>query len=111
MRAKIRAVLKGSRGETLMEGVASILVFTILIASVTLTIMVSLRMTALSNEAARTMQEDVRTALEGSDDDDGEDIVFTFTITGGGVPVTVKVTVTDAGAFRAFAPQKDDDDD
>ena len=98
--AKMGAVLKGTRGETLMEGVASILVFTILIAAVTLTIMVSLRMTGESNRAAADMQDSVKEVLEGEGDDSLEII---FSVNGETIE-KIDVTVTEAGAFRAFAP-------
>lgn len=52
--AKIKAILSGNSGETLVESLISILVFAILIETVTLMIMTALRMngTSISNATA-----------------------------------------------------------
>jgi Tfp pilus assembly protein PilV len=109
IRAKIRAILKASRGETLVEGIVSILVFTILIATVTMTIMVSLRMTSASNRAAEAMQESVNAAMDGTArpdqdfDQRSETIQLQISGTSSTLP-PIDVTITEVDGFIAFAP-------
>jgi len=54
---KSKKVLSNSRGESLLEGVISILLLTILVATVTMMIMTSLRVTHRSIDSADTMQD------------------------------------------------------
>ena len=103
---KARAILKGARGETLMEGIISILIFTILLTSVTMMIMVSLRITANATARAETMQNNANAAavLTGSRD---REIRFSIIEIDG---VTVDIALPDvnveiaSGDFIAFTP-------
>jgi Tfp pilus assembly protein PilV len=109
MITKIAAILKSRRGETLMEGLVSILVFTILLSAVTLMIMTSLRVTGFSTREAGAMQEAANNALSGSADlasacANGDPCISTsinFGIVSG--IVSVKVVEWD-NEFTAFAP-------
>ena len=62
---KFRAVLSGKRGETLMELIASILVFTVLVASVTMMIILSLRISGNSMDNADEWQAEANAVLAG----------------------------------------------
>jgi Tfp pilus assembly protein PilX len=117
---RIRYILSGAAGETLIEGIASILVFVVLVAAVTMMILVSMRITAVSTENARIRQIEAAAVLAGDEDlldelDDPPD----FTETAGNVtfnvpntvnpsspiPVTIPVTVFSTDAFTAFEPE------
>jgi Tfp pilus assembly protein PilX len=80
------------RGETLMEALVSILVFTILLAAVTTTVVVSMRITGRATADANAMQEATNAALRGVGESRCEDI-WGF-----------GVTVTENGGFIAFMP-------
>ena len=56
---KIGRILRSHNGESLMEGIASVLVLTVLIAAVTTIILVSLKITESSIARAEKMQDDV----------------------------------------------------
>jgi uncharacterized membrane protein len=75
---KAYSALNSRRGETLAEGIVSMLIFTILIAMVTLTIMVSLRITLTSTQDAEGIQDSVNTLLAGGGtaDEDIDGITF-----------------------------------
>jgi len=57
--------MRGTSGESLMEALVSILVFTVLIASVTVMIMLSLRITSVSTAAGNLRQEEAAALLSG----------------------------------------------
>jgi len=65
---KIKGIFKNAKGETLMEGIASILVFTILVASVTMMIMISLRITHNATTDAMVRQLEAGAVLSGNAD-------------------------------------------
>jgi Tfp pilus assembly protein PilV len=65
-------ILKSRRGETLMEGMTSILVFTVLLAAVTSIIAASLRITSIATREAAAIQDAVNDVLEG----DGETVLL-----------------------------------
>jgi len=101
---KVYTVLRKTNGESLMEAIISILVFTILIASITMMIMVSLRITSSSTEAANRRQVDANTVLSGSVG--GVEDVVAFTIAdGSGSSINVAVTVFSTENFTAFEPK------
>jgi Tfp pilus assembly protein PilV len=103
---KARAVLSRPRGETLMEGVVSILVLTILLAGVTMMITMSVRMSAMATGEANDAQNEVNAALTAGD---GDPEVFTFTVVvddseTGTLKLPVAVTRTQEFSFIAFTP-------
>ena len=59
------SILKEERGETLFESVVSILVFTILIVTVSLMILVSMAITSSANNWSRVMQATSNAAVSG----------------------------------------------
>jgi len=101
---------KSSRGESLVEGIVSILVFTVLIASVTAMISTSLRITATSTEMAGNLQNAANDvlipgalpAVPGS-----PEIIFSLRRADGtpvGENISVPITVIDSPYFAAFEP-------
>jgi Tfp pilus assembly protein PilX len=105
---KIAALLKSRRGESLMESIVSIMVFTILVAAVTTIISVSLRITSTATREATDMQNAANAALQGIDDTGRSPveraIPIIFTVDGTALP---PITVIEAsnGDFIAFRPQ------
>jgi len=59
----IRKTLASTRGESLLEGIISILIFSILIAAVTMMIQLSLRITGTSFQQAHNRQEQANEAF------------------------------------------------
>ena len=106
---RIKSVLSESAGETLIEGLASIMVFVVLVAAVTMMIMVSMRITAVSTANAQTRQTEAAAVLAGditfagliSDDDE---VTFRIPNTPVSLTVTIPVTVFSTNAFVAFEP-------
>ena len=92
-----------------MEGLASILVFVVLVASVTMMIMVSLRITHNTTLAAEQRQIEAGAVLIGDMtlpgidiDEENEDIIFL--VPGNASPVVISVTVFSTDGFTAFEP-------
>jgi archaellin len=112
---RIKYLLSGTGGETLIEGLASILVFVVLVAAVTMMILVSMRITAVSTAQAVERQTEAAAVLSGDDtllDDPadleettGEEVTFNVPNTPLALTVTVPVTVFSTGAFVAFEPE------
>ena len=73
---KAISILREERGETLFESVVSILVFTILIVTVSMVILVSMAVTSSANNWSRIMQGSASAAMTGDtvvlQQDDGE---------------------------------------
>jgi len=103
--SKIRAILSGTRGESLMEGIASILVFTVLMAAVTMMIMISLRITGKSTADADARQKEANAALAGQAAQVVRDTVE-FIVDGDELEVIeIKVSVYSTDNHTAFEPQ------
>ena len=62
---KAYALLRGRRGETLLEGIVSILVFTVLVVSITMMLMLSMRITGIANTNANAQQEEIYGVFTG----------------------------------------------
>ncbi|MCL2002830.1 MAG: hypothetical protein FWG72_02360 [Oscillospiraceae bacterium] len=110
---KILTLLQSRRGETLMEGIVSMMVFTILMAAVTLIIMASLRVTGHATQEANDTQNAANEALRKSSADAAEcdgtshtpvTITFEDTVSGEELEFTVNVAEANVGGFTAFAP-------
>jgi Tfp pilus assembly protein PilV len=101
MKRSFFSILKSRSGETLMEGMISILVFTILLTAVTSIIAASLRITSTATREAAAMQEAVNDVLEG----DGENRDDSITFTVNGETITVDITETKKAGFIAFTPR------
>jgi len=99
--SNIRAILKGSSGESLMEGLISIAVFSILIASVTMMLMVSMRITSVSTDAAAERQIEAGAVLTGADLTAVDE---TIEITVGADIYSVNVEVYSTDNYTAFRP-------
>jgi len=105
---RARRILTGKRGETLIECIASILVFTVLIASVTMMIMLSLRITGESMSNAETSQKATNAVLAGDAGNPDVDVLYPpgrieleF---GVGDILPIDVTVFESGGYTAFEP-------
>jgi len=98
----LKSILNNKRGETLMEGILSILIFTVLVASITTMIIVSLRITAVSTEAAEERQAEANAVLTGTAADEISDDTVDFTING--IVFSIDVTVYETDDFLAFEP-------
>jgi len=108
LRDKARAIIRSTSGESLMEGIISILVFTVLIASITMMLLLSLRITGAATNAADVRQREANAVLRGFDPDNSV-AVTTFpdnplTLQSGSDVVQIQVDVYSTGNFTAFAP-------
>jgi len=106
---RIRSILRSKAGETLMEGIASILVFTVLVASITTMIMLSLRITQRSTEDSGRRQSEANAVLTGIDDDfdldsDNDNSVIFTSAELAGMEINIRVTVNTTENFIAFSP-------
>jgi len=113
---KARAIIKATGGESLIEGIVSILVFTILIASVTMMLMVSLRITGASTVSSRNAQDEANAVLSGnasvtvilpSGDTDVIDVARsgdTVELAIGSMSIIIPVTVYSTNNYTAFNP-------
>ncbi|MCL2084961.1 MAG: hypothetical protein FWH06_06880 [Oscillospiraceae bacterium] len=102
---KVRYILAQKRGETLMEGIASLLVFSILLAAVTMMINWSLGVTADSAAEATEMQNKANEVILGEYDGQ-RDTELILSVEGRliSIPVTVTDNMADGGFF-AFKPE------
>jgi len=103
---KVLAILNSKNGESLMESLVSILVFTILVAAVTMMILLSLRITRSSTEAANESQEEVNSLISGTDGA-GDSITSesgSVGLTIDGITIEIPVTVSRSGNYTAFEP-------
>ena len=107
---KIAAILKSTRGEGLMEGIASVLVFIVLVSSVTMMIMFSLRVTGRATEDSRLMQADANAVLTRNHEIPGTAVgnagaKMNLIIDGDtDAPISVDIRVITSGGFIAFEP-------
>jgi len=98
-----------------MESIASLLVFTILIASVTMMILFSLRITGVSIETTRERQDKANAVLAADESSSGivsQTGAVTFT-EGIEIDITINITATDGetgnrDGFTAFKPEAGD---
>jgi len=105
---KARAVINSNSGETLIEGIVSILVFTVLIATITVMINVSLRISSRAMDSADVMQKSAVAVLAG--DVTNPDIVIsddyeTILVIDGTTVATVPIIVYRADWFLSFDPK------
>ena len=96
-------ILSGNRGESLMEGIASLLIFTVLIAAVTSMIMVSLRITRTATEAADLRQSDANTILADAVSSVPATVELVFS-EGENSIIEISVELSSEGDFVGFAP-------
>ena len=89
-------LLAETRGESLMESLMALLVFAILVATVTSMILVSLRITESSIREAEIMQGHINTLNQGSGGESDE-----IRLNG----VRVDISVRESGGFIIFEPR------
>jgi predicted lipid-binding transport protein (Tim44 family) len=102
----IKRVLAGKRGETLMEGIISILIFTIMMATITMMISWAMRLNATAMERGTAAQAAANSLFAGT----GTTVPATLTLRlTGASDTTVEIpisTITDADdQFFAFFPR------
>ena len=97
--ADLARVLRCRKGESLMESIISILLFTVLMAAVTTMIMLSLRITGNYTATASGEQERVNDSVLEAD----HTVEGLLTITGTGIDVEIEVYHS-AGNPEAFSP-------
>lgn len=106
--ARAKSTLSKNRGETLVESVVSILVFSIFMLAVTTMILASLRLTAASTKSAKANQDAVNDALLGSAAGEKKDLF----IKGDGLDVTIPVKLTDdMDVPQSFYPEPKEGND
>jgi len=103
--------LTNTRGETLLESIVSILIFTVLMATVTTILLLSLRITSASTEAGREMQESVNHVIAHVPTSGSTEVLFTLVdedgyalFTGMNEDISIPVYVYTSGGFRVFSP-------
>jgi len=103
---KVKAILRNTRGETLIEGLASILVFMVLIVAVTMMIMLSMRVTSVTTTAAMENQEEAGALLRGNDVGgvpiDPDSGIIELPIATGLLPLAINVDVRSSENFSVF---------
>jgi predicted lipid-binding transport protein (Tim44 family) len=104
--SKTKRILKGKSGETLMEGVVSLLVFSIMMATITMMVMWATRFNSIATTEGGAMQA-AANALFGDTAaaPAGENVTLTLAIdgTGTGIPITLRQD-PDTGLI-AFVPR------
>jgi Tfp pilus assembly protein PilV len=104
---KVRAILKKTRGESLMECIVSILVFSVLIAAVTTMIMTSMKITGKATQAAEAMQKDINAVVSGTASSANKTVGLEIQADGVMVNnINISVAVYSAGDFIAFYPRE-----
>lgn len=108
---KAKTILSGQKGESLMESIASILIFNILMLAVATMIKTSLRITEYSTTSAATRQEQANNfILENyptSTDTPKLELrerASDVTYVSHNINVDIDVTYYDDGTFQAFTP-------
>jgi hypothetical protein len=110
---KIKAL--NTRGETLMEGIISILIFVVLIAAVTTIVSTAFRIIANSELLAQRLQQAANEVLEHEDGAGGVSVVFTIGTSPDDETISIPVEVFTVNNppgdnppgidfFRTFAP-------
>ena len=105
---KIKALLSAKNGETLLEGLISIMLFTILVVSVTMMILVSLRLTRNSTADADELQAQANAVQAGLIGEPGvklDNFAVIELVIDDGSSVVVPITVYETGDFSAFMPR------
>ena len=109
MLTKIKSNIFSKKGETLVESLISILVFSLILVTVVLTVNTALRITALATENAIALQEEMNEIVRARfiSPTVPLDITFTYTIEGGGsgtIEITHNVHTVEELGLRAFRP-------
>ena len=102
--SKVKSILFKTHGETLIEGLASILVFTVLIASIAMMIMVSLRITHNTTITAQDRQEEAIDIISGTGTPEIENIELTIDFGSFVWPKGIDVAIYTSESFVYFEP-------
>lgn len=103
---KLKNILTGKRGESLMESIASILILNILMLAVTVMIKTSLRITEQSTTSASSIQEQANSIIfeEYPPSADTPTLELRDSGSGYNIDVDIEVIYHDDGTFQAFTP-------
>ena len=95
------ALINNQRGESLLEGLASVLVFTALMVTIAMMLMVSMRITHNATQAAEEWQDEANAAIEaaGTPPETGS---IEFEVNG--QTITIPVGIYTNGDFVSFRP-------
>ena len=104
IKQKAFAVLSNTRGESLLECIDSIFIFTILIITVSMMIIYSLRVTSNSTEQGHEDQRQANAALAGDLAPPGVPASGEVELKIGSDTITVSVDIFEVGEFIAFEP-------
>lgn len=101
---KIKTVFADTRGESLVESIASILIFTILMVTATMMIKTSFRITGNSTVDAGYKQNIVnKTVFQRYDNASAPDLILRDDTNG--IKVIIPVDLSSDGNFTAFSPR------
>jgi hypothetical protein len=98
--------LLNNRGETLLEGVISLLVFTLLIIAVTLMLNWAIRETSSSIREGNDIQNEANNALLGNTADEPDTFILSVTIPDEPFPIPIPIPV-----LKTDFDQSGEDDD
>ena len=107
----VKSIIKSKNGETLVESVISLLIFSFLLLTITLTIQTALRITSISTQAAYRAQNEINEIVAGFyPTPSSGTITFSFEAGAGvGVPgeasdASHNVIINNVPGQRAFRP-------
>ena len=102
---KFKFIIQSKKGESLVESIISIMIFSLLLVTIALTIQTALRISTITSEDANRLQRTANELIAGQFDDAVIGTI-SFTSTGG---VTInsshQVVFANVDGLRAFHPQ------
>jgi len=101
---KIRTLLFNTRGETLMEGIASMLVFVVLVMSVTMMIMTSLRITHNASVTAQERQDEAADVIINFIPGVPDEIPLVISNASDSISISVYININSNLSFVAYEP-------
>lgn len=104
LKDKLKTILTGKKGESLVEGLVSLLVFSVLMMAVTMMINTSLRMTAASTADASAKQESFNNAVFEQYTTPAA-VNLLLQTSGSAIDVSVPVYLSNDGTYVSFSPR------
>jgi Tfp pilus assembly protein PilV len=100
---KLQRVLACKRGVSLMEGIISVLVLAVLMATVSMVIIVAMQQNHRSQEMAYEAQAEANALITGGGTETAAQVIFEF-YDGDEVSIAIAVYTSDDGRFSIFEP-------
>lgn len=101
---RIKTILTDKRGESLVESLASMMLFTLLMINITMMINTSLQITGVSTVNAKNKQDNAnKYILEIYDSKSSHNLILRDDMNG--INVAIPVDFSDDGNFTAFSPR------